>query len=170
MSQLTTELSLEDLNICESSDVSTKTINLNKIPINGQGKHLFIIEGRVLAMKDCEIILRLQKYSGGHMFLWVGDESKYKMIKNDCSIPSNLCLAIGSNATAILSDCESNCHLSSTSLASKLSIKFNDGKPFYISLNVPQVAPYLVDKLSMGITQAIKQFMSQAVQASLGDA
>ena len=170
MSQLTTELALMDINICKSIDASKKTIILKKIPVDGQGKHLLIIEGRVLVMNDCEMILRLQKYSGGQMFLWVGDESKYKTIKNDSSIPSNLTLAIGSNATAVLSDCESNCHLSSTSLASKLSIKFNDGKPFYISLNVPQVAPYLLDKLSMGLTQAIKQFMSQAVQVPTDDA
>lgn len=139
----------------------TAPIDVKRIPVTGHVDDLQVYQGKTVLVNEYPLIFRLHKYSGGQMLLWVGEESKFTSISSDVSIPSNLNLAIGPTSTSILTDQTSHCDLSDVSLASKLSTKYNAGKPFYMSLNTPGIPSYQLSHLTIALNQAIKQFMSQ---------
>lgn len=146
--------------------IQLEPIVIKEIQVNGNANDLKVYQGTTLLLNEYPLIFRLHKHSGGQMFLWVGEESKFTSISSDVTIPTNLTLAIGSNATSILTDQTSSCDMSNISFSKKLSTKYNDSKPFYLSLNVPtSVSTYQLNNLTITLNRAINQFMSQVIDA-----
>ena len=69
--------------------------------------------------------LRLCKFPGGSMLLWIGDQSGRGVL-------DSLSLAVGQSATAVIDSSDVTCQ----AIARKLSCKYNSGRPVYVSLGL----------------------------------
>lgn len=63
------------------------------------------------------------------MLLWIGDESG---VRRGRGVLDSLCMAIGQTATAIVDNSDLNC----LTMARKLSVRHNSGRPVYVSMEV----------------------------------
>lgn len=98
------------------------------------------------------IHLRLLKFSGGAMMLWIGDDSALSRGKG---VLDNLSLGIGQTATAVIE----NNDTAGQAIARKLSVKFNNSRPVYVTIDVE----------AESVTDSVPSLMSQ-VNAFVNDA
>lgn len=73
--------------------------------------------------------LRLHQFPGGTMLLWIGDEDG---VRRGRGVLDNLSLAIAQTATPIIDNGDASCQ----TLARKLSVRYNSGKPVYVSMQM----------------------------------
>jgi len=82
--------------------------------------------------------------------LWIGESGNRAKL-------DNLALAIAKDSTSILG---TNVDLLSPSLASKLSIKYNNNRPVYVAYNYPNIAQNN-DQFIVVINKKIIQFLNE---------
>lgn len=95
----------------------------------------------------------LFKMPGRTFLLWIGNQSEQKRQQL-----SNLCLAINGNATTIVGN-ESN-SVAVNSLAVRLSEKFNERAPIYLSYNLSGPA-YSGKQFVMRVEELANEFLQE---------
>ena len=90
-------------------------------PVDVREDRLSLPDGRV-------IHLRLLRFPGGTLLLWIGKETD-----KGRGVLDNLSLAVGQTATGVI---DKSGETVGQELARKLSTKYNEGRPVYVALQV----------------------------------
>ena len=143
--------------MAEQDSVSTVVSGPTSSP---SGIRVFEKEGVISEIVS--VYIRVVKFPGGSALVYVGEAGTQRGILNDLS------LSLGSTATTIINNCTMSddvVNTTSQSLAKKLSSKYNDNRPVYVSFNIkPEVtrnADHLL-LLNRLIADAMKESSSMA--------
>lgn len=114
--------------------------------------NLLVKEVNYEIFEDHRITLSAFRMDGGSMMLWIGRQGSMKK----SGTLSNLNLSINGSATNVIGN-EDNTSLVNN-LAIRISKKFNDNKPTYLSYNLTD-AIFSTEKYAIKIEKSINDFL-----------
>lgn len=110
-----------------------------------------IVEKQYEIMDNNQVTFMLIKFEGSFL-LWIGEAGPGAKLED-------LSLAIANNSTSILA---ASMDEFSSGLASKLSIKYNAGRPVYVSYNYPKIT-IDQEQFIISINEKIVQFLNETL-------
>lgn len=108
-------------------------------------------EKEYLLLGEHPMVMFFLRLGGGSFLIWIGP-------KNSSTKFNSLALALATNSTSVIAHND----LFSPGLAKKLSLKFNQNKPVYVSYNYPDLK-YRNDDLLLEVNQKIIEFVKLCI-------
>lgn len=111
-----------------------------------------LVEKEYLILDQYNVFMAFITLGGGSFLIWIGEKNGPKKLTGD------LALALSNDATSIITSGD----LYSQSLAKKLSVKYNENKPVYVSYNYPDLTFSKGDFFS-AVNQKVVEFVNLCV-------
>lgn len=96
---------------------------------------VILYDDQVTLSEYAKLHIRVIKFSGGTLLVWVGDD---RAALSNRGLLDNLSLALGSTSTTVIND---GSDVITSSLTQSLSSKYNGNRPVYLSLNISSDGP-----------------------------